>query len=99
MSGARWLAGLCQKDTGCGAKASRPACQDHCGDHCRNACCDGYVRAMLGLEGVFTHAIASHDTVITEVTSWYHRIDADGIAACLEEAALAGDSNKRSVRQ
>ena len=55
---------------------------------------------MRGREGVFPHAIASHDTVITEVTSWYHRIDADGIAACLEEAAaLAGDSNNRSSQQ
>jgi mannitol-1-phosphate/altronate dehydrogenase len=60
---------------------------------------DGYVRAMLGLEGVFTHAIASHDTVITEMTSWYRRIDADGIAACLEEAALVGDSSNRSAQQ
>ncbi len=62
--------------------------------------CDSYVRAMLRLEGVFSHALSSHDTVITEVTSWYQRIDADGIAACLEEAAaLAGDSNIRSAQQ
>ena len=54
---------------------------------------------MLGLEGVFSSAIASHDTVITEVTSWYRRIDADGIAACLEEAALVGDRNNRSAQQ
>ncbi len=61
---------------------------------------DGYVRAMLGLEGVFNHAIASHDTVITEVTTWYRQIDADGVAACLKEAAtLDGESNNRSARQ
>ncbi len=61
---------------------------------------DSYVRAMLGLEGVFHHAIASHDMVITNVTSWYGQINADGIAACLNEAAtLDGDSNTRSARQ
>ena len=47
---------------------------------------DGYVRAMLGLEGVFSSNIASHDLVINEVTNWYRRINADGIVACLRNA-------------
>jgi hypothetical protein len=33
------------------------------------------------------------------MTSWYRRIYVDGIAACLEEAALVGDSSNRSAQQ
>jgi fructuronate reductase len=61
---------------------------------------DGYVKAMLGLEGVFSAAIVSHDMVIDTVSQWYRRIGADGIAACLEDAAaLNWDSSNRSAQE
>jgi fructuronate reductase len=61
---------------------------------------DGYVEAMLGLEGVFSAAIVSHDMVIDTVSQWYCRIGADGIAACLEDAAaLNWDSSNRSAQE
>jgi fructuronate reductase len=61
---------------------------------------DGYVEAMLGLEGVFSAAIVSHDMVIDTVSQWYRRIGADGIAACLEDAAaLNWDSSNRSAQE
>ena len=47
---------------------------------------DGYVRAMFGLEGVFSSDISSHDMVIREVTNWYRRINADGVAVCMRNA-------------
>jgi len=49
---------------------------------------DDYVRAMFGLEGVFSFDIASHDVVIDEVTNWYRQINADGIAGCLRNATI-----------
>ena len=61
---------------------------------------DGYVEVMLGLEGVFSAAIVSHDMVIDTVSQWYCRIGADGIAACLEDAAaLNWDSSNRSAQE
>ena len=61
---------------------------------------DGYVEAMLCLEGVFSAAIAGHDMVTDTVSQWYRRIGADGIAACLEDAAtLALDSSNRSAQE
>lgn len=52
---------------------------------------DSYVAAMLGLDGVFGPQIAEQKRVVESVAGWYRGIRSNGIAACLQSAAMAGE--------